>query len=306
VAEAARPLVSSSPRDALPDQRFHFSSLWDERLVAVAAVNATAAERAAALPANRAAWIAGELSDGERRDLHRLALGDGGYSAADIDPRTLADEVTAALANGRVLLIGEGRQAARTDAAAVPGLRETPEDRLARQAMAGRGAIPFENRRYRVVPFARFRSAGLSDFRVVPPDEARGVIQRLAERSARTAQERASWAEIADNLSSTSRPGGLVLMYERQGGGRELERPDAPAETPSQVLQQIAPTDWIEVKVLYDDGTPYDGTCSIVLPDGRKIDGTPDADGTLRFDGIDPGSCQVSFPDLDGSAVAAA
>jgi len=274
--------------------------------VAVAAVNATAADRAAALPAHRALWIAGELSDGERRDLHRLAAGGEGASA-DVDARVLADDVAAALATGRMLLVKQGRaDGARGDTAAPSPFRETPEDKLARQAMAGRRDIPFENRRYRVVPFARFRTAALSDFRVVPPDEAQGVLQRLAERNARTAQERALWGDVAEHLSTTGRPGGLVLMYERVAGGRELERPEAPAATPSQLRPKVATTDWIEVNVMYDDGTPYDGTCSIVLPDGRKVDGTPDADGTLRFDGIDPGSCKVSFPDLDGSSVGAA
>lgn len=284
------------------DERFSFFSTWNESLVAVAAPRASAGDRAAALPGQRARTIAGELSASDDRQLlsalYRLAAGVNVYTATDVDVRTLADEVEAALADGRVLLVGPGDGAPGDEAAPISDFREAPEDRLARQAMSGRVEIPFEGRRYRIMPFARFRTVGQSNFRVVPFEEARGVIERMGLRTARTPQERTLWTDVTENLSTNGRPGGLVLMHDRPTGEWERRPADEPPMTPSQLRTKIAPTDWIQVDVIYDDGTPYDGTCSVVLPNGRKVDGAPDEKGTLRFDGIDPGSCQVTFPDL--------
>jgi len=35
------------------------------------------------------------------------------------------------------------------------------------------------------------------------------------------------------------------------------------------------------------------------LPDGSKITGSLDAAGKVRIEGIDPGTCQVTFPSID-------
>ena len=43
-------------------------------------------------------------------------------------------------------------------------------------------------------------------------------------------------------------------------------------------------------------GEPYE----IVLPDGKRKRGTLDAAGKARFVDIDPGTCEVSFPNIDG------
>ena len=291
------------------DERISFISTWDEPLVAVAAAHAAAGELAAALPAQRARAIASELGSAEERHVlagfYRLAAGGTVYTAVDVDARTLADEVDAALADGRLLLVSTDGGAATAGAAAAPisDFRETPHDKLARQAMAGRIEIPFEGRRYRIMPFSRFRTATQSNFRVVPFEEARGVIERMGVRRASTPQERTLWMDVSENLSTNGRPGGLVLMHDRPTGEWERRPANEPPMTPSQLRTKIAPTDWIEVDIKYDDGTPYDGTCSIVLPGGRTVEGAPDENGSLRFDGIDPGSCTVSFPDLDQSAI---
>jgi hypothetical protein len=69
--------------------------------------------------------------------------------------------------------------------------------------------------------------------------------------------------------------------------------------TPSQVRASLAQQDWFEIEIEYEDGSPFDGNAAIELPGGRRTDGPPDADGVVRVDGIDPGSCKVSFPSLD-------
>jgi hypothetical protein len=60
---------------------------------------------------------------------------------------------------------------------------------------------------------------------------------------------------------------------------------------------------WVEVTVADDEGQPYTGAYRVELPDGRVVSGRLNMGGVLRFDGIPPGSCQVTFPDLDQSSV---
>lgn len=58
---------------------------------------------------------------------------------------------------------------------------------------------------------------------------------------------------------------------------------------------------WIEIELIGEDGQPIAGEpYRIVLPDGTTIaDGTLDNHGRARVDGIDPGTCQVTFPNRD-------
>jgi len=58
---------------------------------------------------------------------------------------------------------------------------------------------------------------------------------------------------------------------------------------------------WIVVELLSDDGRPMAGeSVRLDLPDGSSYSGALDRNGRLRLEGIDPGMCQVSFPDWDG------
>ncbi len=55
---------------------------------------------------------------------------------------------------------------------------------------------------------------------------------------------------------------------------------------------------------LDEDGNPVPGEAySITLPDGSTVaDGTLDEKGRARVDNIDPGTCKVTFPNLDEEA----
>lgn len=61
---------------------------------------------------------------------------------------------------------------------------------------------------------------------------------------------------------------------------------------------------WIAIKMVDEDNGPIAGeTYRITLPDGETVaEGTLDGKGCARIDGIDPGSCKITFPDLDKSA----
>jgi hypothetical protein len=59
-------------------------------------------------------------------------------------------------------------------------------------------------------------------------------------------------------------------------------------------------TTWIEIELLDAAEHPMAGQrYRLTLPDGSVRDGRLDARGFARVDGFDPGTCQVTFPDLD-------
>jgi type VI secretion system secreted protein VgrG len=60
------------------------------------------------------------------------------------------------------------------------------------------------------------------------------------------------------------------------------------------------PKTWIEIKLVNKDGLPVPGEkYQVKLPDGTVAEGTLDSKGHARIDGVDPGSCEVTFPDMD-------
>jgi hypothetical protein len=79
---------------------------------------------------------------------------------------------------------------------------------------------------------------------------------------------------------------------------------DFPASSPDQASSGCGPEPtWVEIRLLQDDGTPAAGArYKITLPDGTVKEGTLDEDGLAGFDALDPGSCEVEFPDLPQDA----
>ena len=65
------------------------------------------------------------------------------------------------------------------------------------------------------------------------------------------------------------------------------------------------PTHFLEIEVRDEDGEPVAGEeFRVVLPNGEAVRGFLDGNGFQRFGPIeDAGQCQVSFPNLDESAV---
>jgi type VI secretion system secreted protein VgrG len=63
-------------------------------------------------------------------------------------------------------------------------------------------------------------------------------------------------------------------------------------------------THWIEIELVDEEGNPVPGEeYQITLPDGSTVaSGTLDEKGKARVEGIDSGSCKVTFPNQDKSA----
>jgi type VI secretion system secreted protein VgrG len=61
---------------------------------------------------------------------------------------------------------------------------------------------------------------------------------------------------------------------------------------------------WIEIELVDEEDKPVPGMAyRITLPDGETVaEGTLDEKGLARVEGIEPGSCKVTFPTLDKDA----
>ena len=79
-------------------------------------------------------------------------------------------------------------------------------------------------------------------------------------------------------------------------------KPPAPGQSSQQGAEEK--THWIEIQLVGEDGKPVPGEeYKVTLPDGSTVaSGTLDEKGKARVEGIDPGSCKVTFPNLDKSA----
>ncbi len=60
---------------------------------------------------------------------------------------------------------------------------------------------------------------------------------------------------------------------------------------------------WIEIELVGEDDKPVPGMAyRITVTDGKVVEGKLDDEGKARIDGLDPGNCAVSFPELDRDA----
>lgn len=71
---------------------------------------------------------------------------------------------------------------------------------------------------------------------------------------------------------------------------------------PSVVVVDPSKPDWVGIALVTPDGKPVAGEpFAVELPDGRKVFGKLDNLGKARIEGVEPGSCKVTFPDRDAT-----
>ena len=114
-------------------------------------------------------------------------------------------------------------------------------------------------------------------------------------------------AELAGLLVSSS-----LRVYEcrsvpSQGEGRGVPpvrvREPRPAKPliPRVGITPLVKKTWIEIVLVDDEGSPVaNARYRLELPDGSAKSGTLDRNGHAFINGIDPGTCKVTFPDFDG------
>jgi len=107
---------------------------------------------------------------------------------------------------------------------------------------------------------------------------------------------------IADN----AKPGSLGESYKSQRAAMppaDLAAANAPWHNPNSEENKQKKS-WIEIVLEDEASKPVPGEAyRITLPDGSTLaEGTLDEKGFARVDGIDPGTCKVTFQNLDKNA----
>ena len=90
-------------------------------------------------------------------------------------------------------------------------------------------------------------------------------------------------------LAGTAEPGEVVQIQRHTATTSDTEAEEK--------------TSWIEIELVDEDDNPVPGErYRVELPDGSIAEGSLDENGFKRIEGIEPGSCKVSFPNLDEEA----
>ncbi|WP_426756551.1 carboxypeptidase regulatory-like domain-containing protein [Myxococcus sp. Y35] len=88
-----------------------------------------------------------------------------------------------------------------------------------------------------------------------------------------------------------------------------VERPvllPAPWPEPPPPQTEEAPVEeqtWLAIELKDEEGKPVPhARYRVTLPDGSTREGTLNKNGYARVDGVNPGQCEVTFPELDGQS----
>jgi hypothetical protein len=81
-----------------------------------------------------------------------------------------------------------------------------------------------------------------------------------------------------------------------EAAGQAADETFSSAETGSAACRE---TDWLLIELRDTEGRPVPGARYVIeLPDGNRVEGTLGDDGIAGVEGIDPGKCVVTFPDI--------
>jgi hypothetical protein len=164
-----------------------------------------------------------------------------------------------------------------------------------RAAEAPAGASPFAPRD------ACFRVLDWASPSALPHSALAAMVQAVEPHVQRIADMPLSW--LRSRLADALRDGRLVAyavepaaigftVAEDKGTAQTNDLPPPPKEVKT----------WVAIKLVDEKGDPVPfKSYSIDLPDGSTRQGVLDDKGMARIGDIDPGTCQVSFPQYDAS-----
>jgi len=118
---------------------------------------------------------------------------------------------------------------------------------------------------------------------------------------------RALGEDLKRRVVEAFRQGDLVVLNTRRGDVfRRVEKADetsAPPPTQDEPPSRPAKTlTWIEIELMNDKGEPVPNErYRIERPDGSPEEGCLDGQERARIDGIEAGTCNVTFPDIDAN-----
>ncbi len=146
---------------------------------------------------------------------------------------------------------------------------------------------------------------------------ARAALMEMDEtvngRSARVLQQ-ASQAELKRSIKQRIEQAfkqrtlvGIVVARSYLSQIKDSLGETTPVSNAPPARQTNKQTAWIEIELVDDAGKPVPNErYRIEKPDGTFEEGTLDKQGRARLDNLDPGQCQVSFPDIDAKEWSAA
>jgi hypothetical protein len=108
---------------------------------------------------------------------------------------------------------------------------------------------------------------------------------------------------LAERLADAFFTGELVALPVERMLQDPRVKPRTPTDLFSKPPEPAKELTYVALEMVDEDGNPASGLrYRITLPSGATREGTLSASGYARIDGVDPGSCKVSFPDLDASS----
>jgi hypothetical protein len=104
-------------------------------------------------------------------------------------------------------------------------------------------------------------------------------------------------ADVADPGAITN----LKAEQRKNQTGKFGALPVNPHKPPQTEEEKAQRRDWIEIVLVDDKGRPSAGEPYLLaLPNGTTVEsGTLDEKGFARVEGIEPGTCKITFPNLD-------
>jgi len=111
--------------------------------------------------------------------------------------------------------------------------------------------------------------------------------------------DQAEEADIAD-------PGKMAEIKAEQvekEEGKYGSTPVKPHKPPEEDEEKAEEKTWIEIEMVDEEDKPVPGEkYKITLPDDTVAEGTLDGNGFARIEGVEPGTCKVTFSKLDAEA----
>jgi len=116
--------------------------------------------------------------------------------------------------------------------------------------------------------------------------------------------ERWSRQEFQNALQEGLKEKTLFLLYRDYGYAKNSPIEDEETQkSTTPPGKRTGEKTWVEFVVVDMEGNPVgDHPYRVTLPDGSVNEGVLDKSGKVRFNGIDPGTCQFSLTDLDRDA----
>lgn len=159
-----------------------------------------------------------------------------------------------------------------------------------------RKIVPLRGDPVAAAAFVRALAASAGSFAAVRAllSSELGTVHGLddAEVERALAHRLASGRMIAERLDPIS-------LFAHDGSPEEVEPPPGPTVAPT------TPRTWIEIELVDTEGNPIpDELYWIQLPDGSVREGRLNGGGRAYFGDLDPGECDIRWPNLDGEAFA--